>query len=135
MPQLETAESSNKFDTKNKPTGMRRLMLAFANSCRALVWMAKHESAFKQELVLLVVAVIVLSVWQIPMFEKALLLCSILFVMFAEILNTAIESLTDRIGLEIHPLSGRAKDLGSAAVMLACCIAIILWLGVFVSQW
>ena len=62
------------------------------------------------------------------------LLVSVLFVMFAEVVNTAIEAAIDRIGLEIHPLSGLAKDLGSAAVLIALTICALVWGGVFVSN-
>ena len=68
------------------------------------------------------------SLWSIPYMEKAILLSSILFVLFAEIINTAIEVTIDRIGKEIHPLSGLAKDLGSAAVLVTIAISSLLWL-------
>ena len=63
-----------------------------------------------------------------------MLLVSVLFVMFAEVVNTAIEAAIDRIGLEIHPLSGLAKDLGSAAVLIALSICALVWGGVFVNN-
>ena len=69
-----------------------------------------------------------LALWSIPYMEKAILLSSILFVLFAEIVNTAIEVTIDRIGKEIHPLSGLAKDLGSAGVFVAIAISSLLWL-------
>lgn len=107
------------FDPNNKPTGLRRLYLACANSARAFTWLAKNESAFKQELLLLVLTVIVLCQLGLSSLENVAIIISVLFIMFAEIVNTAIEMCIDRIGLEHHPLSGLAKDLGSAAVMLA----------------
>jgi diacylglycerol kinase (ATP) len=62
-----------------------------------------------------------------------MLLISVLFVIFAEVVNTAIEATIDRVGLEIHPLSGLAKDLGSAAVLIALLISSFVWISVFIS--
>ena len=101
---------------------MLRIVLAMKNSVRAISWLVKNESAFRQELILLILVMGVLAFWSIPYMEKAILLSSILFVLFAEIINTAIEVTIDRIGKEIHPLSGLAKDLGSAAVLVTIAI-------------
>ena len=57
------------FDSTNKPIGIKRIRLAFKNSQRAFTWLAKHESAFKQELILLVLAIAVVFVWQIASYE------------------------------------------------------------------
>lgn len=122
------------FDSTNKPIGIKRIRLAFKNSQRAFTWLSKHESAFKQELILLILAIAVVFVWQISLYEKIMLLVSVLFVMFAEVVNTAIEAAIDRIGLEIHPLSGLAKDLGSAAVLIALTICALVWGGVLVNN-
>jgi len=108
---------------------MLRIVLAMKNSVRAILWLVKNESAFRQEIILLFLAAGVLALWSIPYMEKAILLSSILFVLFAEIVNTAIEVTIDRIGKEIHPLSGLAKDLGSAGVFVAIAISSLLWLG------
>jgi diacylglycerol kinase (ATP) len=62
-----------------------------------------------------------------------MLLISVLFVLFAEVVNTAIEATIDRISLDIHPLSGLAKDLGSAAVFIAILICASVWIAVFIS--
>lgn len=66
--------------------------------------------------------------FNISRLEQVILLLSIVFIIFTEIINTAIEAVVDRIGLEIHPLSGLAKDLGSAAVLISTLITIALWL-------
>lgn len=60
--------------------------------------------------------------------------CALLVVLLAEIINTAIEAVVDRISLEIHPLSGLAKDLGYLAVMVSVIIAILIWASVFVEH-
>lgn len=117
------------FDPKAKPKGMLRIVLAMKNSVRAITWLVKNESAFRQEFILLVLAAVVLALWSISYMEKAILLSSVLFILFAEIVNTAIEVTIDRIGKEIHPLSGLAKDLGSAGVFVAIAISSLLWIG------
>lgn len=121
------------FDSANKPSGINRVVLAFKNSQRAFKWLAKNEAAFKQELFLLALSLIIISIWQIGIYEKVMLLISVLFVIFAEVVNTAIEATIDRVGLEIHPLSGLAKDLGSAAVLIALLISSFVWIAVFIS--
>ncbi|MEM7418349.1 MAG: diacylglycerol kinase [Pseudomonadota bacterium] len=118
------------FNFKNKPKGILRISMALKNSLRALMWLIKNESAFKQELLLAIIAVPLLSIWSIPLIEKAILASSLLFVLFAEVVNTAIEATVDRIGTELHSLSGLAKDLGSAAVLIAIALASVLWLAV-----
>ncbi len=121
------------FDNVNKPSGINRVFLAFKNSQRAFKWLAKNEAAFKQELLLLALSLTIISIWQIGIYEKVMLLISVLFVIFAEIVNTAIEATIDRVGLEIHPLSGLAKDLGSAAVLIALLICSVVWVAVFIN--
>ena len=121
------------FDNVNKPSGINRVFLAFKISQRAFKWLAKNEAAFKQELLLLALSLTIISIWQIGIYEKVMLLISVLFVIFAEIVNTAIEATIDRVGLEIHPLSGLAKDLGSAAVLIALLICSVVWVAVFIN--
>jgi len=60
--------------------------------------------------------------------ETVLLIVAVLGLLLTEILNSALEAVVDRIGTEIHPLSGRAKDMGSAAVLLALIICVLIWL-------
>lgn len=115
------------FDNTNKPTGAKRLLLALGHSFRAFNWLTKNESAFRQELILLLVTIILLFALELSLYERVMLFCATLFVMFAEIVNTAIEATIDRVGLEIHPLSGLAKDLGSAGVLIALIVFICIW--------
>ncbi|MFS1702079.1 diacylglycerol kinase [Alteromonas sp. AMM-1] len=122
------------FDTSNKPSGLTRIVLAMGNSIRAIRWLIQHESAFRQEMLLLFLSLVVLFYWDIALLEKAVLLVSILFIMFAEIVNTAIEATIDRVGLELHPLSGLAKDLGSAAVLIAILIGLLSWGTVIITH-
>jgi len=121
-----------KFDVNNKPKGLRRLVLANKNSLKAFVWLYKNEAAFRQELFLLAILTPLTFVFDTTRLEQTLLLISLLFIIFTEVLNTAIEVVVDRISLEINPLSGLAKDLGSAAVFISLVIAILTWLAILV---
>lgn len=115
------------FDVNAKPQGLKRLYLAGINSFRAIRWLYKNESAFKQELLMLIVAIPISFWFEITFSEQLILILALLFVVFTEIINTAIEAVVDRIGLDIHPLSGLAKDLGSAAVLLSIVMAMVVW--------
>lgn len=115
------------FNNKDKPQGIKRIYLASLNSFRAFKWLYQHESAFKQELLLLFISIPVTFIFEISYAEQMILVLSILFIIFTEVINTAIEAVVDRVGLEIHPLSGLAKDLGSAAVLISLLIAIMIW--------
>ena len=118
------------FDSKNKPKGTKRIFLATINSLRAFQWLYKNESAFKQELILLLVTIPITFVFNISLKEQLILISTILFIIFTEIINTAIEAVVDRIGLEFHTLSGLAKDLGSAAVFVSLVISTMIWLAI-----
>ncbi|QTH63014.1 diacylglycerol kinase [Psychrosphaera ytuae] len=120
------------FDIENKPKGLKRVYLAALNSTRAFKWLIKNEAAFRQELLLLVFSVPVTFLFNITLKEQLVLIIAVLFIMFTEIINTAIEAVVDRVGLEIHPLSGLAKDLGSAAVFISILIASLIWLAILV---
>ena len=109
-------------------TGVRRVIGAMRNSFAGLTDAVRCEYAFRQEL--LVAAILVpLALWiGRNGLERALLVGSVLLVLIVELLNFAIEATVDRISLEIHPLSKRAKDAGSGAVMLALLCAGATWL-------
>jgi diacylglycerol kinase (ATP) len=122
------------FDNNNKPKGLNRLFLALGHSFRAFTWLSKNEAAFRQEIVLLVTTLILLPFLSFSLYDNLLIVSATLFVMFAEIVNTAIEAVVDRIGLEMHELSGLAKDLGSACVTLSLVILSLVWLVVLYSN-
>ncbi len=107
-----------------------RVYLATTNSARAIKWLSKNEAAFRQELLLLGLATPISFLFDITVNEQLVLITAILFILFTEILNTAIEAIVDRVSFEIHPLSGLAKDLGSAAVFISLLIAICVWLSI-----
>ncbi|MBU0910630.1 MAG: diacylglycerol kinase [Proteobacteria bacterium] len=108
--------------------GLRRLINAGKSSLAGFTAAYKYEEAFRQELVLCVVLLPVALLLGETGVEKSLLAGSLLLVMIVELLNSAVEAVVDRVGLEIHPLSGRAKDMGSAAVFLVITHAVLVWL-------
>ncbi len=114
-------------------TGWQHLVHSTRYSIKGLSAAFRNEAAFRQELGLCLVLV-PLAWWvgQGPV-EWILLVGSCLLVLIVELLNSAIESVVDRIGSERHELSGRAKDIGSAAVMLSLFIAGLTW-GLLVWQ-
>lgn len=111
-------------------TGIVRIINAASYSWRGLRAAWKNEAAFRQESVLAVLLVPVAVYFAGTGMELALLIGSLLLVLVVELLNSAIEAVVDRIGPEFHPLAGQAKDMGSAAVLLALLMAFIIWLAV-----
>ena len=110
--------------------GLRRLVNATVYSLRGLAGAWRGEAAFRQELVVGLLLVPV-AVWLAPTPGKALLLIgSILLVLVVELLNSAIEAVSDAVTLQPNPMIGRAKDLGSAAVMLSLLLAALVWAAV-----
>ena len=100
-------------------TGIARLVAATGYSLSGFAEAVRNEAAFRQEL-LLACFLIPAGLWFGPTgVAKALLVGSVLFVLVVELLNSAIEATVDRISIEDHPLARRAKDIGSAAVMVA----------------
>lgn len=109
-------------------TGLRRIVNAFSFSANGLRKTWKHEAAFRQEVNLLLVALVILAVFDFNNTERAILVFVSLTVLVVELLNTAVETVVDRIGPEHHKLSGRAKDMGSAAVLMSLIAAGLCWL-------
>lgn len=110
-------------------TGIERVVAATGYSWRGLRAAYKHEAAFRQELILCAVLA-PLGLWLGRTgIERALLLGSLFLILIVEVLNSAIESVVDRVSDEHHELSGRAKDMGSAAVFVSLvCMVVIWWL-------
>ncbi|MBU3614981.1 diacylglycerol kinase [Polynucleobacter sp. Latsch14-2] len=110
--------------------GLTRAWHAAKNSWCGIVYAFKEESAFRQELSLLVLLMPTALLLPISHLEKAILASSLILILVVELLNSSVEAAIDRISFEHHDLSKRAKDFGSAAVMLALLIATLLWLTV-----
>ena len=115
--------------------GWRRLVNAWHFSQAGFRAAYQHEEAFRQE-VWALLALLPLGLWlgESPV-ERALLVGSLLLVPIVELLNSAIETNVDRVGLERHELSGRAKDIASAAVFLVIVFAASVWALVLVPKW
>lgn len=112
---------------KKSGSGFNRLMNAFGWSMAGFKAAVQHEKAFQQELILCCILAPV-GVWFGENgVERALLLGALLLVLAVEMLNSAIEAVVDRIGEEHHLLAGRAKDMGSAAVLISLLNALLVW--------
>lgn len=112
---------------KPNGTGIGRIFKAAKCSMQGFAASWKHESAFRQEALLALLAV-PLAAWLATSASQFALLVSVWgLVLIVELLNSAIEALTDRVSLERHELSGRAKDMGSAAVFMALGIVMLVW--------
>lgn len=107
--------------------GLTRAWHAAKNSWCGIVYAFQEESAFRQELFLLVVLSPVALFLPISPLEKCALIASLIMVLVVELLNSSVEAAIDRISFDHHDLSKRAKDFGSAAVMLALLLATLLW--------
>jgi diacylglycerol kinase (ATP) len=107
--------------------GITRAWHAAKNSWCGMVYAFQEESAFRQELFLLVVLSPIAFFMPISPLEKCALISSLILVLVVELLNSSVEAAIDRISFDHHDLSKRAKDFGSAAVMLALLIATLLW--------
>lgn len=125
---MSAAESPYKGET-----GLKRVLSATKNSISGLKEALRHEDAFRQELVLAAILVPAALWVGNGGVQKALLIGSVLLVLIVELLNSAIEATVDRISFENHRLAKRAKDIGSAAVMLALGNAVLVW-GLIVIQ-
>jgi diacylglycerol kinase (ATP) len=108
--------------------GPRRVWNALRYSMRGLAFALRVESAFRQELTLAVILVPAALALALPPLETLALIASVVLVLIVELINSSIESAVDRISLDHHRLSGRAKDLGSAAVFLALLLCLATWL-------
>jgi len=115
-------------------TGIRRLLNATRHSLEGIAAAVRHEAAFRQELMLAAV-LLPLGVWLgDDGIERALLTGSVLLLLVVELLNSAIEAAVDRVSLENHELAKRAKDYGSAAVMMSLAMLAAVWLLVLLPR-
>ncbi|KHA61706.1 diacylglycerol kinase [Vibrio variabilis] len=108
-------------------TGLTRIVNATGYSIQGLKAAFKHEAAIRQEVALLAIAIVALIWLSLPVIETILMLASVVLILVVELINSAIEAVVDRVGTERHELSGRAKDIGSAAVLVALSLAAFTW--------
>ena len=113
--------------TEKKPSGISRIIKATGYSLEGIKAAWKHEAAFRQEMAAAAV-LFPLGLWLGKNnIERALLILPLMMVLVTELINSAIEAVVDRTGTEHHPLSKRAKDLGSAAVFVSLALVVIIW--------
>ena len=108
-------------------TGVRRVMNAFHYSMAGLRAAFSYEDAFRLEALLAVVLIPASFLLPVGGLSRALMIASVLLVLIVELLNSAIEAVVDRVSLDHHHLSKRAKDIGSAAVFLALLNVLVVW--------
>jgi len=112
-----------------KNTGLKRIRLAGVYAFNGLIAAYRHEAAFRQELLLAILCIPAALMLNIDRTERVLLIMVTVIVLVAELINSAVEAVVDRIGAEYHELSGRAKDMGSGAVL----VSLLLWAYVWVD--
>lgn len=108
-------------------TGLRRVWNALHYSLAGLRAAYRHEDAFRQEVWLAAVLIPIALLLPVTGVERALMIACVLLVVIVELLNSAIEAAIDRIGLENHDLSKRAKDIGSASVLVTLVMTAVVW--------
>lgn len=122
MDTMQTEESPHKGKT-----GLKRVYNAFFYSMAGLGAAFRHEDAFRQEVFLAAILIPAAVFTPAPGIGKALMIASVLLVLIVELLNSAVEAAVDRISLENHALAKRAKDIGSAAVLLSLINVPVVW--------
>lgn len=120
-------EYSPKLNPHKGNRGLLRAWYALHNSWSGLVYAVREESAFRQELTLAAILVPLAILLPCGAIERLMLIGSVVLVLIVELLNSSIEAAIDRISFEPHGLSKRAKDYGSAAVMLALLMCALVW--------
>lgn len=108
-------------------SGLGRIFAAFFYSIDGFKSAWKNEHAFRQELVLVLIGIVVALLLPVSAFEKLMMIAVLILILIVELINSAIEAVVDRVSLERHSLSKNAKDFGSAAVLLTLLIALATW--------
>ena len=120
---------SSEIESPHKgKTGLRRVWNAMFYSMEGLRAAYRHEDAFRQEVLLAALLIPLALFLSASASGKALMIASVLLVLIVELLNSAVEATVDRVSLEHHRLAKRAKDIGSAAVMMSLANVIVVWL-------
>ena len=124
------------YDPKSNPhkthRGIKRIWLATGHSLQGFSFAVREESAFRQELFLAMLMLPWVWVFDFNLVERALLVATVILVLVTELINSGIEAAIDRISFEAHSLSKRAKDYGSAAVLLCLLLCGYTWLSLFI---
>ena len=110
-----------------KTKGFRHFLNAFDYSLSGLKAAFQQEAAFRHELSALCVLLPTAFWLDVSAAERAIMVASLFLVLIVELINSSIEAVVDRVGLERHPLSGQAKDMGSSAVFIAMMLVLLVW--------
>lgn len=125
---MQNNQSSSHQESPFKgKTGLRRLINAFGYSMDGFKAAYQHEDAFRQEVWLSLVLIPLAFYLEAEALHRILMVGSVLLVMIVELLNSAVEAVVDRVSIERHALAKRAKDIGSAAVLLALINLSVVW--------
>ena len=124
---MNTQETTGGESPFKGRTGLRRVWNAFHYSIAGLRAAYRHEDAFRQEALLAALLIPAALLLPLAGLAKAMMIASVLLVLLVELLNSAIEAAVDRISLENHRLAKRAKDIGSAAVLIALINVVVIW--------
>ena len=116
-------------------TGLKRLLFTLVNSGKGLSFLLRKEEAFQLEALLACVLIPIAVLLPVSPVERLLLIGAVFTVLIVEVLNTSIEVLTDRVGLDRHELSGLAKDLGSLAVTFSLVLWTVVWGTIVYQHW
>ena len=108
-------------------SGIKRILFATQYSIKGLRAAWQHEAAFRQELMVVLCLIPLTFVLPVSKLEQLMMIASLVLVVIVELLNSAIEAVVDRVGSEWNELSGRAKDIGSAAVFVSLLFAVFTW--------
>ena len=121
-------QANNMENPHKSKSGLTRIWRAFFYSLAGFSAALKYEHAFRQELILCLVLLPFAVFLPLDPVERIILIMTLMFVLVVELLNSAIEAIVDRVSLENHELSKRAKDLGSAAVFLSLVVTALAWI-------
>lgn len=119
----------------HKNNGIQRVFKAFVYSLEGLASSMKHEAAFRQEALLAVILVPASFLLHVPIAQHLVLVASVILVLIVELINSSIEAVVDDISLRNRPLAKRAKDMGSAAVLLSLINCLVCWASVITLNW
>ena len=109
-------------------TGIKRLLNAFKYSCAGIQEAYRNEDAFRQEVILAAILIPAALLIHVTAVDRIMMIGSVLLLLIVELLNSAIEATVDRISLDDHKLAKRAKDIGSAAVLITIINLIVVWI-------
>lgn len=130
-----TADQHRDTSAVVRRTGLKRLLFTLVNSGKGLRLLLRKEEAFQLEALLACLLIPISIMLPVSPVERLLLIGAVFTVLIVEVLNTSIEVLTDRVGLDRHELSGLAKDLGSLAVTFSLILWTVVWGTIVYQHW